>query len=225
MIYDFSINKKSVSSSQHQKNLNITQRSTWGMGIKIRSVLKQDDTIRLSGIIEIDECFISKSRLFWKYGGFSGRKEPILGIMERGGKAIVLPIENRKPDTLTNIIRKYVVEGSTVYTDGWLGYKDLSKYYNHEWINHSEKEFVRDNATTNSIENVWRFLKTNIRGAHHSVSSQHVSKYIDEYVYKFNNRHLSPMQRFDEILLKCLYANKEKYVNPQCEPQQNYSEC
>ncbi len=42
--------------------------------------------------------------------------------------------------------------------------------------------------STNGIENFWSLFKRALVGQHHSVSVKHLFRYLDESVYKFNNR-------------------------------------
>jgi len=206
IIYQISSNKKNKSSIQAGKDLSISQKTAWRLKCIVRNVLKQD-LLKLKGVVEIDEAFISKTKNKYQnnWGAFSTRKAPIIGMMERGGKVFVQKIHNRSEKTLTNIITKHIEKGSTVYTDAWNGYKNLNKIgYDHDYINHSAREYVRGKVHTNSIEGFWSFLKRNIRSAHHQVSDKHLQSYIDEAVFKFNNRHLTQMERFNIILEKCI---------------------
>lgn len=207
IIYQMSSNKKNISSIQTARDMSITQKSAWLIKTKVRYQLKQDDLI-LKGIVEIDEAFISKSkknRYINNWGGISTRKAPIIGLIERGGLVVVKKIPNRNKSTLNNLVKTHVEKGSIIYTDAWHGYNGLNKLgYHHDFVNHSHREYVRDCIHTNSIEGFWSFLKRNIRSAHHSVSDLHLQSYIDEAVFKYNNRHLTQMERFNMILKRCI---------------------
>lgn len=206
IVHQISSNKKNKSSVQWGKDLGITQKTAWGIRKKIREQLTQD-FIKLSGTVEVDEAFISKSkhRYHNNWGAMSTRKAPIIGLIERQGKVVVKKVPNRTKDTLNNLILRHVEKGSTVYTDAWHGYKDLNKLgFVHDFVNHSAREYVREEVHTNYIENFWSILKRSIRGAHHQVSDKHLQGYIDEVVFKFNHRHLSQMEKFDLILQKCI---------------------
>ena len=41
---------------------------------------------------------------------------------------------------------------------------------------------------TNTIEDFWSLAKRGIGGVYHSVSSKHIQSYLDEYVFRYNNR-------------------------------------
>lgn len=94
-----------------------------------------------------------------------------------------------------------VENGSIVVTDEWLGYKNLSKDFNHVVINHRENEYVRGGFTTNNVENFWSLLKRGIYGIYHQVSPKHLNKYCDEFAFRFNARNTSTNDKFDFSLI------------------------
>lgn len=208
MIYQNSINKKNLSSIQYARNLGITQKSAWMMQNKIRYCLYQTPR-KLNGIVEVDEAFVSKGNKWTRWGGITTRKAPIIGLIERGGFVIIEVIPDRKKSTMIEIIEKYVEKGSTIYTDGYAGYKNI-KGYKHDFVEHSTREYVRGDVHTNTIENVWSTLKKSIRNAHHSVSEKHLQSYLDECAFKLNTRDMSQIEKFNLILYRCL--SKEKTV-------------
>jgi transposase-like protein len=99
------------------------------------------------------------------------------------------------------IIKSTVKENSNVYTDEWHAYKDLGKWFNHQIVNHSAKEYVNQKASTNSIEGFWSHLKRGINGTYHWVSKKHLPKYVDEFTLRFNTRKYKEQERFDLLLL------------------------
>lgn len=203
LIYQNSLNKKNISSRQLAKNFGGSQKTLWGLQHKIRSVLYQDDII-LSGIIEVDEAFVSKGNKWTRWGGITTRKEPVLGLIERQGNVVLKLIPDRLRATIIPLIVHHVAPGSTIYTDGHLSYRRLPNIYNHDYVDHSTREYARGDVHTNNIENVWGFFKKSIRNAHHSISAKHLQVYLDEAAYRFNNRHLSSFDRFHDILSRCL---------------------
>lgn len=55
-------------------------------------------------------------------------------------------------------------------------------------VNHAEA-YVRDNVVhTNGLENFWSLLKRTIRGTYVHVAPFHLFRYLDEQVYRFNER-------------------------------------
>ena len=57
----------------------------------------------------------------------------------------------------------------------------------HRTINH-QLWYVDGDIHTNGIESFWALLKRGIVGQYHKVSVKHLSKYLDEFCYRFNGR-------------------------------------
>ena len=125
-------------------------------------------------------------------------------MVERGGMLRILMIPDRKKQTIHDCIRRNIEEGSVIYTDGWYSYKGLKSEYNHDFVNHHKREYAKGVVHTNTIENVWGLLKKSIRNAHHHISEKHLEKYCDEVAYRYNTRSMNTIDRFDDILKRCL---------------------
>ena len=124
-----------------------------------------DDFEKVGGdkiIVEIDESKFGRR----KYNrGHKVEGVWVLGMVERTKKSkiLLIPIPNRTKETLTELIRRYVLPGSIIYTDEWKGYSDLKKYFEHYTVNHSKGFINKENGVhTNTIEGNWSPLKRNI---------------------------------------------------------------
>ncbi|KCZ78895.1 hypothetical protein H311_00061, partial [Anncaliia algerae PRA109] len=108
----------------------------------------------------------------------------VLGLVERSEKRkiIYIPLADRKKETLIKIIRKFVLPGSTIYTDCWKGYLGLNEYFNHHTLNHSVS-FVNENTGvhTNTIESNWPLMKRNV-----PIRWRTKKKYFFYYLLQFN---------------------------------------
>ena len=71
----------------------------------------------------------------------------------------------------------------------------------HGVVNHSAGQYVRDKLWhTNTVENYFSILKRGIVGTFHSVSQQHLARYIAEFDFRYNNREgrgINDMERFE----------------------------
>jgi transposase len=47
---------------------------------------------------------------------------------------------------------------------------------------------VTGDVHTNTIEGFWSLVKRGISGTYHGVSTKHLQSYLDEYVFRYNNR-------------------------------------
>ena len=91
----------------------------------------------------------------------------------------------------------HVLPESAVYTDTYTGYDSLGrKGYVHKRVNHARRVYVH----TNTIEGFWSLLKRGISGVYHGVSTKHLQTYVDEYVFRYNNRDAIGRGMFDAFL-------------------------
>ena len=215
-MYLISSHKKGISSNQLAKDIKVTQKTAWYMLHKIRTLFYQDDEQVLEGDIEIDEVYIGgreylkhKSK---KVEGTQGRstktKTPIFGLLVRGKTSQVYALKVLKTDryTLLPLIRSMCKPGSRLYTDESASYFPLSGMgYDHKVVNHKVSQYVSGRIYTNSIEGFWGHLKRMILGIYHKVSKEHIQSYIDESVWRWNNRNKSEGQRFSDMFGRSLH--------------------
>jgi transposase-like protein len=110
-------------------------------------------------------------------------------VVERKGRVRAVTVPNVKKATLLPHLTKKVLPRETIYTDELASYNDLDKVgYQHHRVNHSEGIYVAGTAHTNTIEGFWSLLKRGIGGVYHSVGSQHLQSYLDEYSFRYNHR-------------------------------------
>ena len=60
--------------------------------------------------------------------------------------------------------------------------------FDHETVNHSVSEYVRDQAHTNGIESFWSMLKRGYHGTFHHMSPEHLHRYVNEFAGRHNIR-------------------------------------
>jgi transposase-like protein len=93
---------------------------------------------------------------------------------------------------------KHVEAGSALYTDALQSYNGLTEF-EHQVVDHAV-EYVNGKIHTNGMENFWSLLKRGLRGTYVSVEPFHLFRYLDEQVFRFNNRRLTDSERFSMIV-------------------------
>jgi transposase-like protein len=195
--------KNGISSMEIHRSIGVTQKSAWFMLQRLRTALSNRTigfTKKMGGPgteLEADETYIGgltknmhkdrKARL-WKQGGLHGGKTAVQGIFDRDARQVRAHIvPDVKRETLQNAVLSNVKYGSTVYTDSAVGYDLLHSRFVHDVVNHAET-YVKGQVHTNSLENFWSLLKRGLRGTYVAVEPFHLTRYIDEQVFRFNNR-------------------------------------
>jgi hypothetical protein len=115
-------------------------------------------------------------------------KTIVAGILDRKqGLVRAQIIPSRERTVLDEIVRNNIKFGSVIYTDDHTGYTGLRHKYTHEVVNKMEG-YIRGNIHTQGIENFWSLLKRGLSGTYVAVEPEHLHRYLDEQVFRFNNR-------------------------------------
>jgi IS1 family transposase len=172
--------------------------------------LMRDDILsdtRLGGVnkvVQIDESVVYRAKYNRGHALFAKSKW-IVGMYDVQTKhASVFFVENRNAQTLEELIKKYVLPGSTIHTDEWKGYSNIENIdvvppYKHETVNHS-KNFV-DPVTgvhTQNIEAYWCSVKRKFKTLN-GTSRALTASYLDEHMYRQHYGHMTA-EIFNNIL-------------------------
>ena len=98
------------------------------------------------------------------------------------------------------IIEGKVLEGSTIYSDGWKAYDGLIlNGYEHYRVYHSHNEFARGKSHINGIESFWSFAKRRL-AKFNGLSDETFHIHLKECEFRWNNKD----SNLYKILLKLL---------------------
>ena len=173
----------------------------------------------LAGCVEVDEVYLGGLTEGSRGRGLEGKDLVVIAAQE-DGKGIGRIRMRNVPDASAGSLQGFIVEsiqiGSTVYTDGWLGYEALeTKGYKHE------VRVLRGrgkDAATRLLPRVHRvasLLKRWILGTHHgAVSGAHLGYYLDEFTFRFNRRtSASRGKLFYRLLQQAVQVEPKPYRN------------
>ena|ERR1051325_2587454 len=199
--------KKGMSAHQLHRNLGVSYKGAWFMAHRLRYAMAQGPLTELmKGTVEIDETYVGARK---KRGTGKGRpsldshKTPVVALVERGtGRVRAFPMMRVTARTLGKAVDSMTAHNSTMMTDEFSAYKsvaeDLSR--KHITVNHTKEEYVRGDAHTNTVEGFFSLLKRGINGTFHHVSRGHLSRYCDEFAFRYERRKMSDGDRAAEIV-------------------------
>jgi transposase-like protein len=190
--------KNGISSHEIARTLGVTQKTAWFILHRVRLAMKNDTNEKMggNGPIEVDETNVGpkpqkmhRDKRLKMHEDRGYKKAIVMGMLDRESRQVrAMVVPNVKRETLQNEILEQIERGSTVYTDGYPAYDHLSaEDYIHATVNHVE-EYVRGQVHTQGIENFWALLKRGLRGTYVAVEPFHLDAYVDEQVFRFNNR-------------------------------------
>jgi transposase-like protein len=186
--------KKSLSANQIHRMIGVTYKTAWFLCHRIRFAMTPNHWAepKLKGTVEVDETFVggkgeARTRFY--------RQTPVVALIERLGLARVKVVASVTQKNLGAALSECVSREAIVNTDEHPGYRNpLKQWKEHQAVNHSHKEFKRQNpdgsrASTNTAESFFSLLKRGVVGAWHHVSREHLSKYANEFAFRWNTRH------------------------------------
>lgn len=210
-IYVVTSHRKGISSMQLGRDLKITQKSAWFLLARIREMLRDKSPTPFTGVVEADETYVggkthnkhASKRTKNAKGRSLKDKAAVLGIAERNGRVRAFHVLSTAASVVTPIIQDNVHPDARIMTDEWEAYRLLHNVYSHEFVRHGQKEFVRGECYTNTIEGFWSQLKRQIYGIHHFVTAKHLQRYCNEAAWRWNERRTIDPERLPLALSMC----------------------
>ena len=168
-------------------------KTAWSWLHKLRRAMVRPDRDRLLGVVEVDEMYVGGVEK-----GVHGRETVNKAIVacaveavdeKRLGRVRLRQVAEVSAEALRPFVQEAVEPGSSVLTDGWGGYRDLSGLgYDHMVINQSaspDPAHVLMPGVHRIAALLKRWMNSTYQGA---VSRDHLNYYLDEYSFRFNRR-------------------------------------
>ena len=191
--------KKGVSAHQLMRNLGLgSYRTAWFMAHRIREAMFEPDPEPFGGKdvhVEVDETFIGKPESTfvngkgWQMKRGTATKRKVVTLVERGGRAKSIKVDDLDIKTIRKVLFNNIVLDSTLNTDEAQHCKNPGKdFAKHNRVNHSEGEYVRGDATTNTVEGFFGIFKRGMKGVYQHCGEQHLQAYLNEFDFRYSNR-------------------------------------
>ena len=214
-MYLMTVTRNGVSAKELERCLGVTYKTAWRMAKMLRELMGRTKKTLLFGTVEMDETYVG-GVAEKNFGRTVKDKQPVFAMVERLGNVIAQKVDNVQKNTLFPIIEKGVDKKAKVMTDEFKTYVNLKDLgYIHKTIMHRLKQYRNGEISTNTVEGFFSHLKRMISGTHIWVSKKHIQLYIDECVFRYNNRS-TPEKMFD-IMLSGV-SSPTSLISPQTSP-------
>lgn len=217
-----SASKKGMSAHQLHRMLGVTYKTAWFMAHRIREAMNDPDPGPLGGkdrIVEADETYLGGNKGEWEFingigwrrkRGYAG-KRAIVALVERDGRARSFHVDRVNSKTIKSILFTNVTRDTHLMTDEAQLYKAPGRQYaSHKRVVHSKREYVREDAHTNTIEGFFSIFKRGMKGVYQHCGEQHLQRYLTEFDFRYNTRGLTDSERAD-IALKGITGKRLTY--------------
>ncbi len=195
--------KKGVSSKQIERMLAVSYKTAWFMTMRLREAMREEVPAGGIGgankVVEADETFVGGKKKNVHKGKPEPKKHAVVALVERDGEMRAKHVADVTAKTLRETLVSQASRKSYLMTDEAQAYKGVGKEFSgHGSVNHSAEEYVRGMFWhTNTAESFFAILKRGVYGTFHSISEQHLQRYADEFVFRWNTREKLGFDDFD----------------------------
>lgn len=196
IIYEMAHDKGGASVMRLAKRFGMHYDTVWNIVSKVRVAMgARDENLTLAGYIELDEAFFGGRTKQSTGKTATEDKVQVLVLVEsegqNAGNLVMQVIESSSPGGLDQVISKKVESepgGQWFRTDGW-GTHHVIINNGHRLNmtpvpNHLLDKVMR--CVSLAISHSKRFFK----GTYHHFCKIHIQRYLDEFCYRWNRRHL-----------------------------------
>lgn len=188
---------KGISSVVMARLLGVTQKTAWKLGHAIRRLMDESDGPwpKLSGIVEVDEKYVGGAPKY-QYGvknkrGHGTKKIPVFLAVSRDGQARACLTPGMGPAALEPLVERFVEKCAILMSDGSSAYTEIGKSFaDHQSVLHGKKIFAKDDGKVhiNTAESFGGQIERAMVGVWHGVAPKHLQRYLDEILFRWNNR-------------------------------------
>jgi transposase-like protein len=235
-LYMVSSSKKGVSCNQLHRTLNISVKSAWFLGHRIREAMRSGDLAPFGangGSVESDETFLWTEPGKEVKKGYA-HKRKILSLIDRtSGKSKSMVVDAVDAATIVPILQENIDREARVMTDEAGQYRHIGENFaEHGVVTHSQGEYVSMKDRTvhvNCCENFFSVFKRGMKGVYQHCKKEHLHRYLAEFDFRYNNRcsrpktkrrpareGLNDVQRA-EMLLKGVAGRRLTYQTTNCQ--------
>jgi transposase-like protein len=194
--------KKGMSAHQLHRTIGVTYKTAWFMAHRIREAMRDVSGDKLGGsgkIVEADEVYVGGKPRKGTDGQKTkmDRKTPVAVLVERGGRAKATILSHPMDGDIKRNVVASVETGTEIHSDEHKAYRNVGRLIGgfQFAVNHGEGVFANEDIHVNTAESWNALLKRSIYGSFHHISREHLSRYCDEIVFRWDRRSIDDTAR------------------------------
>jgi transposase-like protein len=219
--YLMTSSKKGISAHQLHRTLEITYKSAWFLAHRIREAMREGDFTPFGqggGAVEVDETYIGKKEGSGNPKGGHAHKMTVLGLVDRdSGKCRMFYVEKAAGSLIQPIVLENLSREARLMTDEHVMYRRIGREFaEHGAVKHENKEYVRGDITTNTVEGCFSIFKRGMKGIYQHCAEKHLHRYLAEYEFRYSHREATGCNDSDRSTkaLRGVVGKRLTYASP-----------
>ncbi len=219
--------KQGISAEELSQMLAIDTKTAWLWNHKLRKIMVLDDRKKLSWNVEVDEVFIGWAQEWPRWRWAKGKVQVVVAVevnkttpnkkwlFQWMDRVRIQSIPNCGAKTLMHFIQENIELWSTLYTDWWKSYSQItSSGYTHiiesKSISDTEISGIHTPEVTPNVHIIASLLKRWLLGTHqkYMVQNGYLQDYLEEYTFRFNRRKSSDRWKLFKTLLEQILTHQ-----------------
>lgn len=218
IIYFVAHDKGGTSALKLSKQLGMHYATVWFVIQRIRiAMATREENLTLAGYIEMDEAFFggrSKSKRNRK--PYWHNKKQVLVLVEsegrQAGNLVMKVIDDHQMEDLKPIIANKIESepgGQWFRSDGWGSHHIVMNFGHRIKMGYIPKE--QQDFELPCVNLAVSHAKRLFKGTYHHFCKIHIQRYLDEFCYRWNRRHLEK-QLASHLLTACVLCSAVPYA-------------
>jgi ISXO2-like transposase domain len=137
----------------------------------------------------------------------------VLGLVDRDtGKSRFFHVDGGKE--IQSIVLDNLSREARLMTDEHVMYRRIGREFaEHSAVHHYNKEYVRGDVTTNTIEGAFSIFKRGMRGVYQHCAEKHLHRYLAEFEFRYSNREATGCNDADrtDAMLRGMFGKRLTY--------------
>jgi transposase-like protein len=209
--------KKGISAHQVHRMIGVTYKTAWFMCHRLREAMRNDTPPSMGsggGAVEVDETFIGRKKDKPVAGAYH-HKMAVLGLVDREtGRSRLIHLEKAAGSIIQPIVLANLAREARLMTDENTLYRKIGRQFaEHGAVKHYNKEYVRGDITTNTVEGAFSIFKRGMKGIYQHCAEKHLHRYLAEFEFRYSNRQavgVNDAGRAD-VVLGSIYGRRLTY--------------